>query len=89
MALLKTKKVELIKEFHVGEQDTGSSPVQIALLTERINLLTDHFKMHKSDHHSRVGLLRLVSKRRRLLDYLKKSDEGKYKEVVDKLKLRK
>lgn len=88
MALEKTKKQSIIQDFKIEENDTGSSPVQIALLTERINLLTDHFKQHKKDHHSRVGLLRMVSKRRRLLDYLKKNDNTKYKEVVKTLNLR-
>jgi small subunit ribosomal protein S15 len=70
-------------------KDTGSPAVQIALLTYRINNLTEHFKLHKKDHHSRQGLLKLVNKRRRLLQYLKDNDEEKYREVVKKLDLRK
>jgi small subunit ribosomal protein S15 len=89
MVLRKEKKTELIKGFKAHEKDTGSAPVQIALLTERINQLTDHFKAHRADHHSRTGLLRLVSQRRKLLDYLKQSDTARYQQIVDKLSLRK
>ena len=89
MALEKTKKKELITNFKMHEQDTGSPSVQIALLTERINSLSGHFKTHKRDHHSRRGLLRMVSIRRRLLEYLKRSDEKEYQEIVKKLDLRK
>lgn len=89
MSILKTKKSELIQAFKINSKDTGSSSVQIALLTDRINTLTDHFKTHKKDCHSRVGLLRMVSKRRSLLDYLKKSDNDKYDELVKSLNLRK
>jgi len=89
MALVKEKKTEIIKEFKEHEKDTGSASVQIALLTERINSLSDHFKSHKRDHHSRRGLLRMVSVRRRLLDYLKRSDENEYREIIKKLDLRK
>ena len=89
MVVLKEKKKELIKNFADHEGDTGSSSVQIALLTERINNLTDHFKAHKKDFNSRVGLLRLVSQRKSLLGYLKREDLGKYHELIDKLKLKK
>ena len=89
MALVKEKKSELIKEFKASEKDTGSPSVQIALLTERINTLSSHFKMHKHDHHSRQGLLRLVSVRRRLLEYLKRKDQKGYQDLIKKLDLRK
>jgi len=85
----KEKKKEIIDNFKVHSRDTGSTEVQIALLTERINSLGDHFKHHKKDFHSRRGLLRLVGRRRQLLDYLKKRDIKKYEEVLRKLKLRK
>jgi small subunit ribosomal protein S15 len=87
--VLKEKKKELIEAFKVHNRDTGSADVQIALLTERINTLSDHFKTHKKDHHSRRGLLSMVGRRRRLLAYLKKKDAKKYKEIIDKLSLRK
>lgn len=89
MSLVTEKKKEIIETFKTHNQDTGSAQVQIALLTERINLLTDHFKSHKKDFHSRRGLLMLVGKRRRLLDFLKKKDNAKYQELLEKLKLRK
>lgn len=89
MALVKEKKSELIKEFKASEKDTGSPSVQIALLTERINTLSSHFKMHKHDHHSRQGLLRLVSVRRRLLEYLKRKDQKGYQDLIKRLDLRK
>ncbi|MFH1395431.1 MAG: 30S ribosomal protein S15 [Candidatus Omnitrophota bacterium] len=89
MSIVKEKKKEIIVSFKKHEKDTGSSEVQIALLTERINSLTEHFKMHKKDHHSRRGLLMLVNRRRRLLDYVKKTDNEKYKELLEKLGLRK
>ena len=85
----KNKKDQVISQFKIHPQDTGSASVQIALLTTRINGLTDHLKGHTKDFSSRVGLLQLVSKRRRLLTYLKKEDLNKYKEVLEKLKLRK
>lgn len=87
--ITKEKKEELISPFKLHNKDSGSSAVQVALLTERINSLTGHFKLHKKDHHSRQGLLRLVSQRRRLLDYLKKHDAERYHQVIDKLELRK
>ncbi len=89
MALDKPKKGEIIKSYRVHEKDTGSSEVQIALLTARIDILTEHFKTHKGDHHSRRGLLKLVGERRKLLDYLKGEDNEKYQEIIKKLKLRK
>lgn len=87
--LTKDKKKTLINEFKHHEKDTGSPSVQIALLTERINALTEHFKTHKHDHTSRHGLLKLVSLRRRLLDYLKKTNEVEYKKIIETLDLRK
>lgn len=89
MATVKEKKEEIINDFKKHDTDTGSPEVQIALLSERIAGLTGHFKKHKKDHHSRRGLLMLVNKRRKLLSYLKSSDNGKYKEVIKKLGLRK
>lgn len=88
MSITAERKAELIKEYARGENDTGSAEVQIAVLSERIANLTEHFKTHKKDNHSRRGLLKLVSQRRRLLDYLKKIDEDRYKTVVSKLGLR-
>ena len=81
-----TQKV--INEHKRGDNDTGSPEVQVALLTARIELLTEHFKSHKKDNHSRRGLLKLVSQRRSLLDHLKKSDEGRYQSLIEKLGLR-
>ena len=89
MVLLKEEKTKLIDEFKVHTRDTGSAEVQIALLTERINQLGDHFKQHKKDFHSRRGLLTLVGRRRRLLNYLKSKDIKKYEEILEKLGLRK
>ena len=83
------KKTDLIKRFRTHETDTGSPEVQIAILSERINELTEHFKTHKKDHASRRGLLMLVSKRRRLLDYLKTHDADRYRDVIGKLGIRK
>ncbi len=89
MMLEQEKKQEVIKEFKVHTKDTGSTEVQIALLTERINILSQHFSRHKKDMHSRRGLLVMVGKRRRLLNYLKKKDNKKYEEILGKLNLRK
>ncbi len=89
MVLVKEKKSKLIDEFKIHSRDTGSAEVQIAILTERINTLGDHFKQHKKDLHSRHGLLLLVGRRRRLLNYLKGKDVKKYEEVLEKLNLRK
>ena len=80
---------KLMEEFRSHSKDTGSPALQIALLTQRINNLTGHFKTHKKDFHSRQGLLKLVNKRRRLLKYLKDNDEKKYREIIKKLELRK
>ncbi len=85
----KEKKKQLVKNYQLHGDDTGSPAVQIALLTERINHLTEHFKEHKKDHNSRRGLLKLVNNRRRLLKYLQKINESRYREVIDKLSLRK
>lgn len=87
--LTKEKKTEIVSEYRQHDSDTGSPEVQIALLSERIRELTEHFKIHKKDHHSRRGLLKLVGQRRRLLDYLKKRDFGRYKEVIERLGIRK
>ncbi len=84
-----TKKKKVIKRFAGHEKDTGSAPVQIAILTERINQLTDHLKEHKKDNHSRRGLLLMVGKRRKLLNYLKNSKPQAYEEVIKSLDLRK
>ncbi|MBL8605925.1 MAG: 30S ribosomal protein S15 [Myxococcales bacterium] len=89
MALLTEKKQEIIGKHRTHESDTGSPEVQIALLTERITYLTEHFKGHAKDHHSRRGLLRLVSKRRSLLNYLKKTSLDRYRKTVTALNLRK
>ena len=84
----KAKKLEIIKEFGRNEQDTGSPEVQIALLTERINSLTSHLKMHKKDHHSRRGLLMMVGQRRGLLNYLYEQDIERYRAIIKELGLR-
>ena len=89
MVLAKGQKQDIIETYKGHQKDTGSSTVQIALLTERINVLTGHFKSHKKDFQSRKGLLKLVSRRRRLLDYLKKHGKKEYEELVKKLNLRK
>jgi small subunit ribosomal protein S15 len=82
-------KKEIIDRFKLHEKDTGSTEVQVALLSNRITYLTDHFKTHKKDHHSRRGLLKLVGQRRRLLNYLKKTDVERYKQIIAELGLRK
>jgi len=87
--LTNEKKKGVIEKFRIHEKDTGSAMVQIALMTERINALTEHFKAHTRDHHSRHGLLKLVGRRRKLLNYLRSKDLKKYQEIVEKLKLRK
>jgi small subunit ribosomal protein S15 len=89
MAIGKTEKEVIIGDYRTHETDTGSPEVQIALLSNRINYLTEHFKTHKRDHHSRRGLLKLVSQRRKLLDYLKTSDKGRYEKVIERLEIRK
>lgn len=83
------KRKDVINNFRLNEADTGSPEVQIALLSARIEYLTEHFKAHKKDHHSRRGLLKLVSQRRRLLDYLRKKDVERYRSVIQRLGLRK
>jgi small subunit ribosomal protein S15 len=89
MALTTDQKKKIIKEFATGKGDTGSPEVQAALLTENISQLTKHLKEHPKDNHSRRGLLKMVSKRRRLLHYLLKKDENRYKVIIDKLELSK
>ena len=88
MALAKEAKEQIVSDFRAHETDTGSTPVQVALLSRRINELTEHFRIHKKDHHSRRGLLMMVQQRRTLLDYLKKTDIQRYYEVVGRLGLR-
>ena len=89
MGFVQEKKKEIIGQFKIHEKDTGSSEVQIAILSERIRYLTEHFKVHKRDHHSRRGLLKLVGQRRRLLNYLKENKIERYRMIIDKLGLRK
>ena len=89
MALEVAQKEKVVKQYQRAGNDTGSPEVQIALLTERINGLTEHFKSHTKDFHSRRGLLKLVSQRRKLLDYLKRKDADKYRDLIEKLGLRK
>lgn len=89
MVLTKERKIEIISNHRASDADTGSPEVQVALLTERIRYLTEHFKTHKKDHHSRRGLLKLVGQRRRLLDYLKRIDFTRYKELIEQLGIRK
>lgn len=88
MALSTEKKQDIIKNFQVHENDTGSPEVQIAILTERINYLNEHLKANKKDHHSRRGLLKMVGQRRSLLEYLKKNDFDRYRNIVNRLGLR-
>lgn len=89
MALSKDRKTEVIGTYKTHTADTGSPEVQVALLSERINYLTEHFKTHSKDHHSRRGLLKLVGQRRRLLDYLKRKDTDRYGELIRRLGIRK
>jgi len=88
MSLTSESKSSIIKDYARGETDTGSPEVQVALLSKRITELTDHFGEHKKDHHSRQGLLKMVNKRRKLLDYLKEKDQGRYRELISRLGLR-
>jgi small subunit ribosomal protein S15 len=88
MSLTADRKAEVIKAYGRKSGDTGSPEVQVALLSERINSLTDHFKTHVKDNHSRRGLLKLVSLRRQLLDYIKRGDEAGYKELIERLNIR-
>jgi small subunit ribosomal protein S15 len=89
MALVQDRKQEIVQKYKRHEKDTGSPEVQVAILSERITYLTEHFKTHKKDHHSRRGLLKLVGQRRRLLDYLKTTDQGRYKALIERLGIRK
>ena len=89
MAVTKERKAELVKKFGQDEKDTGSSKVQIAILTDEINDLTEHLKVHKHDYHSKRGLLMKVGKRRSLLDYLKRTDVVSYRELIKELNIRK
>ena len=88
MSVTTEKKAEVIRKFAKKPKDTGSPEVQIAILSERITTLTDHFKTHVKDNHSRRGLLKMVSQRRQLLDYLKRTNEGRYKTIIEKLNIR-
>ena len=88
MSLSAARKQQVVKEFATKKDDTGSPEVQVALFTERINGLTEHFKLHKSDNHSRRGLLKMVSLRRRLLDHVKGKDEGRYQKIIERLGIR-
>lgn len=85
----KEKKGAIVEQFRLHEKDTGSTAVQVALLTERINELTEHLKVHREDHHSQRGLLMLVGQRKRLLAYLKREDVGRYRDLIERLGLRK
>jgi len=87
--MTKEEKLELVKRYGKSEKDSGTSEVQIALLTKRINDLTDHFNVHKKDHHSRRGLMMMVGKRRRLLDYLAQKDIERYRSIIKELNIRK
>lgn len=89
MSITAERKIEVVKQHATAKGDTGSPEVQVALLTERINNLTDHFKTHQKDHHSRRGLLKMVGQRRRLLDYLKSRDAKRYTTLIEKLGIRK
>jgi small subunit ribosomal protein S15 len=89
LALTRERKTKLVDDFRTHDTDTGSPEVQIAILSEKIGYLTDHFKVHAKDHHSRRGLLKMVGKRRRLLDYLKATDVTRYRTIIDRLGIRK
>lgn len=89
MSITAERKQELIKEYATKEGDTGSPEVQVAILTDRIRTLTEHFQTHKKDNHSRRGLLKMVNQRRRLLDYLKKVEEARYQSLIQRLGIRK
>ena len=88
MALQAAQKAQVVKQYQRAGNDTGSPEVQVAILSERINNLTEHFKTHVKDNHSRRGLLKLVSQRRQLLDYLRQADEARYKSLIEKLGIR-
>lgn len=87
--LTNEEKTKIIKDNEIHTKDTGSPEVQVAILTNRINYLTMHFEIHKKDHHSKTGLMKMVSRRKRLLEYLKKTDVTRYESIIKKLKLRK
>lgn len=89
MAMTTAQRAQIVTEYQQRKGDTGSSEVQVALLTARINELTEHFKTHVKDHHSRRGLLKMVSQRRKLLDYLRRADGDRYRQIIDRLGLRK
>lgn len=89
MAMTADSKSKIVEGYRTHQRDTGSPEVQIALLSARINELADHFQTHPHDHHSRIGLLRMINKRRKLLDYLKGSDVGRYRALIERLGLRK
>jgi small subunit ribosomal protein S15 len=89
LKLEKEKKGAIVEQFRLHEKDTGSTAVQVALLTERVNQLTEHLKVHREDHHSQRGLLMLVGQRKRLLAYLKREDVGRYRDLIERLGLRK
>ncbi len=88
MSITTERKAELVREYAPNEGDTGSPEVQVAILSNRIAALTEHFKVHKKDEHSRRGLYRLISRRRKLLDYVKSRDEGRYRDLISRLGLR-
>ncbi len=88
MAFTKETKTTVITDYKLHENDTGSAEVQIALLTNRLNYLTEHFRTHNKDHHSRQGLLKIVSRRRKLLDHLKKEDANRYQQIITRLGIR-
>ena len=89
LPLTREKKIGIVNSYRTHDTDTGSPEVQVAILSERISYLTEHFKVHAKDHHSRRGLLKLVGKRRRLLDYLKSKDVNRYRSVIERLGMRK
>ena len=88
LSITAEEKAKVLKEFATKEGDTGSPEIQVAILTSRINTLTEHFKMHKKDNHSRRGLLKMVAQRRKLLDFLKNKEEQRYKELIGRLSIR-
>ncbi len=89
MTLSKEEKTKIIEDYQINPSDSGSPEVQIAIMTNRLNYLAEHFETHKKDHHSRTGLLRMVGRRKRLLEYLKKQDVKRYEKLIKRLKLRK
>jgi len=89
LTLSKEEKSKIIEDYKINPSDSGSPEVQIALMTNRLNYLTEHFSTHKKDHHSRTGLMRMVGRRKRLLEYLKKQDVKRYEKLIKRLKLRK